>query len=326
MRGDLSPQPEAPQHPGLVRGQVKRHTQHPETRQWTMTVELRGGRIVSGVHPTFPNSGVYSGSRPELPAIGSHVLVGFAESDITLDAFALACFDANVYGLDRDSPHESVSLHRSGLGQATSPDGTLTTRFPGGDELIAGPGAGYEFLARDTKGKTYTPKLPQRALRILLDATRGGLQLGARLVGGLEVLADAAKRTILLRATSKDSLSIKPGLMRAQTGSMVVGEEEEMAASVARWPEVKATLDALTKELQQVKHALVIERARNNRTDLQIEIITAFPVLLPIKIPVAAVPVIPLPFITPQGKDGAMQPLVGGVQVVEAGAKTLHAE
>lgn len=326
MRSDLSPNQNFGSHPSLVRAKVKTHEQDPDTRQWSITAELRGGRIVTDVKPTFANSGVYSGDRPELPAVGTWGLIGYAESDVGLDAYFICCFDGHTHGLDRDSPFEAVNLHRSGLGRATSPDGTMTTRFPGGDELTVGSGAGYEFMARDIEGKLYKPNLPQRALRVLLDARKGGLQLGAKLIGGVEVIVDAARRLAMIRVAEKDSLTIKPGLIRAETGSMVVGHSEDNAASVARWPETQATLDALTKELQQVKHAVVMERAKNLRQDIQIKMILAHPVITPIAPPVLAVPTIPLPFITPQGKDGAMAPTIGGVKVVDAGSKTLHAE
>lgn len=326
MRADHTQNRAPHSHPPLVIARVKAHYQHPETRQWTITAELRGGRVVTGIQPTFATSGVYSGSRPELPAIGSWGLVGYAESDLGMDAYFLGCFDGHAYGLDRDSPHESVSMHRSGLGKAVAPDGTMTTHFPGGDELIVGSGAGFDFKARDDKGKTYKPSLPARALRVVLEASRGGLLLGARLIGGVEVIVDAAKRKMHWKVSEKDTLTLQPGKLRAQTGAMVVGQSEEMAAALARWPETKATLEALSKEVQQLKHAIVQERAANIKQDTQIQIISSIPPILASKAAVMAVPKIPLPFITPQGKDGALVASTGGVQVVEAGTKTLQAE
>lgn len=312
-------------HPALVRGTVRAHAQHPDTRQWTLTVEVRGGKLIQNVAP-LTEGGVVSGERKPLPPIGSRVLIGFAEPALGIDAFVIGGMDGYAVGLDHDDPGEAVSLSPAGLGRAVSPDGTLTTQWPGGDVLTAGPGAGYEFQVRDEKGRPFTPKFPVRALRILGDFTRGGLALGARLYGGMEVLADAARKTITLRATARDRLTIKPGVIRAETGMLLVGEREGMAASVARWPETEATLTALTRELQAVKHELVKLRARVVRTETQIEILSTHPQFVFFKPVIEAVPVIPLPLITPGGKDGALVPGVGGVQVVQAGTTTLVAE
>lgn len=312
--------------PPAVRAMVRAHRQDDRTRRWWLEVELRGGRQLRNVAMTGEGFSATGGRRPRLPGVGTWGLVVFTEPGYGTDAYWLAAIDLEEHGVDQDTAGEALDLHASGYGTAVTEDGTSTVRWPNGDILFQGAGLPYEFTLRDPAFSESRRLHRLNDLNVrnnyVLDARKGGALWAVLLVGGLKVMADAAKRRIELTVDENNSLVVEPGGVSVTTPLMRVGMDPDSTVPVALWPETQMTLAALAGELRAVKHRQVMLEARVNRNQEILRLVVTL--LTPWFLPLFGIPPIPLPFFTKSDKTGGLVPSAGGVQVVDAASESVY--
>ena len=293
-----------------------------------LSVELRGGRQISGIRPLTQSDGATSGSRPRMPGRGTVGLVVFEEFERGVNGYWLGSIDALPYGVDQDRATESLDLHASGLGHAVTEDGTMTTRWPNGDLMIQGPGAPYLFKLRDPKYPQNKKlhdlkKLPVKN-HYFLDAREGGALWGAELFGDIGFRLDAVKREMKVRLGKDTSLKLNDGTLEVKVRLAQFGQSPDHTVPVALWPETSSTLTALAHELRAVKNKLVKLEAVTRRNQIVLEALLG--IYAPFLIPLLHMPAIPLPFFTKSDKSGGLSKSLGGVQVVDAASTSLYGE